>query len=88
MPHIKKTITEAAGLPREVTLNLPLVTISGRDEIIVENHKSLLWADSETAGFSSSCGILKIQGKDLCLREISSDYIKLSGALEKLEFLI
>lgn len=88
MPHIKKTITEAAGLPKEVVLNLPLVTISGREEIIIENHKCILWADSETVRIKTTCGVLKIQGSCLTLREITSDYVRLSGAPEKLEFLI
>ena len=88
MLYIKKTITEAAGLPKEITLNLPLITLWGKDEILIENHKGLALAEDFLFKIKSSLGIIEITGKNLYLKEISPDFIRLTGSLEKLEFLI
>ena len=88
MPHIKKTITEALSLPKEVIPGLPYVTLTGKEEIIIENHKGILLADSSLMKIKSSCGIINITGKSLSVREISPNYIRVRGNIEKLEFLI
>ena len=76
------------NLPREVLLNLPLITISGKDEILIENHKGIISADETLLKVKSTCGIIKLEGENLYIKEISPDFVKVAGKLEKLEFLI
>ena len=88
MPHIKKTITEALELPAEVMFGLPYVTVTGKEEILIENHKGLIWADSSLLKIRSSCGIISVSGKCLFIKEITPVCIRVAGNIEKLEFLI
>ena len=88
MPYIKKTITEALGLPKEIVFGLPFLTLSGREEIVIENHKGIIWADSCLMKIKSSCGIICICGKELFIKEIAPNCIRVRGSIEKLEFLI
>ncbi|MBQ2680271.1 MAG: sporulation protein YqfC [Firmicutes bacterium] len=88
MPRIKKTITEALSLPKEVMFGLPYLTLTGKEEILIENHKGIIWADCSLMKIKSSCGIINITGKCLSIREISPGSIRVSGNIEKLEFLI
>ena len=86
MANIKKSITEALGLPKEIIFGLPYITLSGKDEIIIENHKGLITADACLLKAKSACGVICVCGKDLFLKEIAPNYIKLAGNIEKVEF--
>jgi sporulation protein YqfC len=43
----KETIAEKLDLPRDVMLNIPKITITGSNEIIVENHKGFILAEGK-----------------------------------------
>ena len=43
-----KGMAEKLDLPKEVVLDLPLVSMVGQDEVTVENHKGLLEYSAET----------------------------------------
>ena len=83
---MKKRITEALGLPREVIFGLPYIALSGRDEIVIENHKGLIWANGCLLKAKSACGTITVCGTELYLREIASNYIRVEGKIEKVEF--
>lgn len=78
---------EKLDLPKEVVLDLPLISLTGRDEMTVENHKGLMEYGEEKIRIATKAGNLLISGRDLTLRRMSSECIVIGGRLEKLEFL-
>lgn len=85
--NIKKNITEALELPKEILLNLPLVTIIGNEDFKIENYKNILEYSENKLKINTSCGILKIEGTSLTLKEISSEKLLISGIIKSFEYL-
>lgn len=85
---IKKSVTTMFDLPKEIMLNLPLITIIGNEELTIENYKGVIEYTEEKIRLNTSCGILKIEGKKLFLKEITSENISIIGNIIKFEYLI
>ncbi|MBR4114266.1 MAG: sporulation protein YqfC, partial [Anaerotignum sp.] len=45
---LRKNVTEALELPKEIMLNLPLISLIGREEVTIENYKGILEYGEET----------------------------------------
>ena len=45
---LRKNMTEALELPKEIMLGLPLISLLGREEVTIENYKGILEYDEES----------------------------------------
>ena len=84
----RKNMTEAFELPKEIMLNLPLITLIGREEVTIENYKGILEYSEETVRIGTAAGVLRLTGKDLCLKQLSGECMVVAGKIEELRFLI
>ncbi|MDR1533288.1 MAG: sporulation protein YqfC [Clostridiales bacterium] len=85
---IKNKVTALFELPREIVLNLPLITITGNEEISVENYKGVIEYSEERIRINTSCGVLRIEGRKLLLKQITAEMMTISGAVTRLEYLM
>ena len=88
MSDMKKRLAEFLEMPQEIILNLPLVSILGSEEVSVENFKGVIEYTEERVRIGTSCGVLKISGKKLTLRQITSEKIVVTGVVAGLEYLL
>lgn len=84
---IKRTFAEAMELPKEAVLNLPLITILGREELFIENYKGIIEYSEETVRVSTGIGVLKIDGRGLFLKSILAESITLTGTFAAIQYL-
>lgn len=84
---IKRTFAEAMELPKEAVLNLPLITILGREELFIENYKGIIEYSEETVRVSTGIGVLKIDGRGLFLKSILAESITLTGTFTAIQYL-
>lgn len=84
---LRKNVTEAFELPKEIMLDLPLITLTGREEVIIENYKGILEYSEETVRVGTAAGVLRLSGGGLCLRQVSAECIVVAGRIEGLLFL-
>ena len=72
-------------LPQEVCSNIPKLTITGFDEIIIENFKGVLEYEEFFVRVNTDIGIININGYNLNLENMTNDDIKVSGKIESLD---
>ncbi|MBR5269914.1 MAG: sporulation protein YqfC [Anaerotignum sp.] len=84
---LKRNMTEVLDLPKEIMLNLPLISMVGREEVTIENYKGILEYGEEMVRISTAAGILRLAGKNLCLKQLSAECMVITGTVEKLDFL-
>ena len=72
-------------LPQEVYSNEPKLTITGFDEIIIENYKGIIEYEEFFASISTYIGIVDIKGTNLNLEKMTNDDIKITGKIEGIE---
>lgn len=85
--RLRKNVTEALELPKEIMLNLPLISLIGREEVTIENYKGILEYGEETVRIGTAAGILRLNGRGLCLKQLSAECMVVTGQIESLAFL-
>jgi sporulation protein YqfC len=85
--NIKRSVVNMLELPKEVMLNLPLITLIGNEEITIENYKGVMEYSSELIRISTSCGVIKIAGKKLSINQITSESLLISGRILEFKYI-
>ncbi|KAE9636974.1 sporulation protein YqfC [Defluviitalea raffinosedens] len=86
--NLKKKVTDILELPKEVVLNLPMISMLGNEEMHIENYKGILEYDSERIKIYTSNGVLKLEGRGLSLKAMTTEEIVIKGTIFRIEFLI
>lgn len=72
-------------LPKEVTTNMPKLTIVGFNELLIENYKGILEYEDYNIRINTYIGIVNISGFDLELNQMTEDDILVNGRIESIE---
>ena len=81
-----KRITDALELPPEITLGLPLTTVTGSGELVVENCGGIIEFGEERIKIKAKGCIIKIVGWDLTVKHITDGSICVAGRIGSVEF--
>ena len=83
----KKTnkIEKMLELPEEIYSDNPKITITGFNEIILENYKGILEYEECFASISTYIGVININGNNINLEKMTNDDIKINGKIESIE---
>lgn len=84
--RLREKFTEVLELPKELILDLPKLTMVGNGDMMIENYKSVMEYGSARIRVNTGLGIVKITGKGLLIKEITSEDIIISGEIHTLEF--
>ena len=79
-------ISKFLEIPREDISNIPKITITGFDEILIENFKGILEYEDFFVRISTEIGIININGFNLKLNQMTDNDIEVSGKIENLDF--
>ncbi len=71
-------------LPREVTTNIPKITIIGFDQLMIENYKGVIEYEEYLIKISTSIGIVIIEGTKMNLNQINENDVLISGDITKI----
>ena len=82
----KSKLDKILELPKEVYSNVPKLTITGFNEIILENYKGILEYEEFFTSISTYIGIVNINGYNLNLEKMTNDDIKITGKIENIDF--
>ena len=85
---IRHKIASLFELPKEIVMNLPLITMIGGQELSVENYKSLVEYSDTLVRINTSAGIFKIEGQRLILRHLTSESVTITGILTNFSYII
>ena len=84
---IRKKIAEASGVPDEVILGVPVVTVTGCYEFIIMNYRGILEYTDSLVRIQTKVGQIKIIGKRLCMDYYTNDEMKISGRISNIEYI-
>lgn len=83
---IKRKLAEVSGIPSEVVLGVPIVTITGCHELLIMNYRGILEYTDFLVRVQSKTGQIKIVGKKLSIDYYSADEMKISGKITFIEY--
>lgn len=72
-------------IPQEICSNMPKITITGFNEMIIENFKGILEYEDYYIRINTEIGIVNINGYELILENMTNDNIRVKGKIEKID---
>lgn len=84
--NAKEVIAEKLDFPRDVILNIPKITITGDNEITIENHKGIILFNDEEVKINSGVGLISINGRRFEIRFIGGSTITITGKFKSVTY--
>ena len=81
----KRRLDKILEMPEEIYSNIPKLTITGFNEIVLENYKGILEYEEFFASISTHIGIVNINGYNINLEKMTNDDIKITGKIESID---
>ena len=78
-------IEKMLEIPEEVYSNTPKIIITGFDQMIIENFKSILEYEEFFVRISTYIGIISINGYNLNLETMTNDDLKVTGKIDSFD---
>ncbi|NLB88330.1 MAG: sporulation protein YqfC [Syntrophomonadaceae bacterium] len=84
---ISRAMAEFLEIPKDLVLDLPKVTIIGRNELYLENHKGIIEYGLERLRVNLSRGFLEIEGKNLEINALMPEEMNIVGDIKSIKYM-
>lgn len=74
--------------PREVTSNVPRLTLTGQERLLVEQHRGLENCTASEIGLRTGCGLLKVAGRGLLFLRYTPSEALITGKIESILYAV
>ena len=81
-------IIERLELPQDIILGVPLLSMQGNAELMIENHRGLLQYDSDEIRVRTKTFTEQVTGRKLTIQEYRKDVLIIRGKIERMQFLV
>lgn len=75
----KENLAKKLDFPRDIMLDIPKITITGDNEIIIENHKGIDLFKDKQVKINSNIGFISIYGENFEILFIGGNTIIING---------
>lgn len=79
-------MADAANLPKDVVLGVPIPTLTGHYEVNIENYRGILEYTEQLIRINVRSGQIRITGKSLEINYYTTTDMKITGKVEKIEY--
>lgn len=84
--NLKARITDAAGMPKDVLLGVPILSIAGQSEACIENYRGILEYTDKLIRIQTKLGKIHVIGRNLQIEFYTNDEMKIVGHIAVIEF--
>ena len=79
-------MADAANLPKDVVLGVPIRTLTGHYEVNIENYRGILEYTEQLIRINVRSGQIRITVKSLEINYYTTTDMKITGKVEKIEY--
>lgn len=83
---MREKVAKLLELPKDVISDRPKITTVGGKEVFVENYSSIIEFTGERVRINTKYGIITITGKNMKIREITSEDIIIFGSIDNIDY--
>jgi sporulation protein YqfC len=84
---ISKAMADFLEIPGDLVLDIPKITITGREELYLENHKGIIEYSTVRMRINLSRGFLEIIGQNLEIQALMPDEMRVVGDISSIKFI-
>jgi sporulation protein YqfC len=82
----KERILNKLEFPHDISLDLPKIIVIGNREIIIENHKGIIFFETNIVKINSRIGAIVIKGEAFEILFIAETSITISGNFQGISY--
>jgi len=82
----KEKILNKLDFPHDISLDLPKIIVIGNREIIIENHKGIIFFETNMVKINSRIGPIIIKGDEFEILFIAETSITISGIFQGISY--
>lgn len=86
MHSLKNRISELSELPKDVVLGIPMLTMIGQMELIVENYRGIIEYTDILVRIHTKEGQIRVVGNGLKVDYYTNDEMKITGCIVSVEY--
>ena len=79
-------IDKILGIPDDISLDAPKITILSFEKMLIENYKCVLEYQDFFIRIKMSTGLININGYQMTMNEMTKDDIIVTGTIESVDF--
>ena len=83
---VKSKIAEKLNIPEDIAEGLPIVTVTGKNEIYVENYKGIIEYSQNCIRIQTKVNRITFSGKKLEIIYYTNDDMKIVGDIETIGY--
>ncbi|HWQ75509.1 MAG TPA: sporulation protein YqfC [Syntrophomonas sp.] len=83
---ISRAMADILEIPKDLVLDIPKITLIGKNEFYLENHRGIIEYSTQRLRINLSRGFLEISGKNLEIKALMPDEIKIEGEINAFRF--
>jgi sporulation protein YqfC len=83
---LSRAMAEFLDIPKDLVMDLPKVTMIGRNEFYLENHRGIIEYNLTRLRINLSRGFLEIQGNNLEIKNLLPDEMSVYGDINMIKF--
>lgn len=84
---IGKAMADLLEIPGDLVLDLPKITMLGRQELYLENHKGIIEYSQKRLRINLTRGFIEILGDELEIKALLPDEMKIIGEIKQISYL-
>ncbi len=84
--NLKSKLSDAANIPKDVLLGVPLIQLIGQEELYIENYRGILEYTDSFVRVQTKIGQIHVCGRHLEILYYTNDEMKISGRIESLTY--
>jgi sporulation protein YqfC len=84
---ISKAMADFLEIPGDLVLDIPKLTITGRAELYLENHKGIIEYSTVRMRINLTRGFLEIIGDNLEIQALMPDEMRVIGNISSIKYL-
>jgi len=82
----REIIAEKLDIPKDIMMSLPKITITGDEEITIENHKGIILFERNLIRINTKIRAINIQGENFEILYIGDSTITISGKFKSIVY--
>ena len=83
---LKSKVADMTNMPKDVVLGVPVLTMTGQEELYIENYRGILEYTETFIRVHTKIGTLQVVGQNLRIAYYMNDEMKIHGWIKEIKY--
>lgn len=84
--NLRKIFSEAFSIPQDVIMSSLIITVVGRNKVLIENYSSILQFDDDWLRIQGKKSRFSIKGKGIYIVQMCNGFMEINGLIDEMYY--